>query len=109
MHTSFLARALYALYRFCDEDGFSTLLSSKGERSSSGEHAALWPRMFFFEFFASWKFCVFTRVFTFICDAGTLLAIYTSHWKDETSSFLYPAEFLSGVTSYEKSQSALHR
>ena len=50
MHTSFLARALYALYRFCDEDGFSTLLSSKGERSSSGEHAALWPRMFFFEF-----------------------------------------------------------
>ena len=29
--------------------------------------------------------------------------------KDETSSFLYPAEFLSGVTSYEKSQSALHR
>ena len=52
---------------------------------------------------------MFTRLFTFICNAGTLLAIYTSHGKDETSSFLYPAEFLSGVTSYEKSQSALHR
>ena len=63
----------------------------------------------FFSNFLSWKFCVFTRLFTFICNAGTLLAIYTSHGKDETSSFLYPAEFLSGVTSYEKSQSALHR
>ena len=52
---------------------------------------------------------MFTRVFTFICDAGTLQPIYTSHGKDEISSFLYPAEFLSGVTSYEKSQSALHR
>ena len=26
-----------------------------------------------------------------------------------TSSFLYPAEFLSGVASYEKLHSALHR
>ena len=52
---------------------------------------------------------MFTRLFTFICNAGTLLAICTSHGEDKTSSFLYPAEFLSGVTSYEKSQSALHK